>query len=146
MPTFSKLICGVILAVLAVGVSELIKPNLPSAYDTSKFLYYNATIAFIMGWYIVGRRAGKGLWNGIANGITAVASAVFLSLLLYSIGYMARESLKTKYNNIFEAIDGMLAQFVDYFEYINDVRIFVALGVGMVVVGLFGEVTKRRWD
>lgn len=146
MPTFSKLICGALLAALAVLVSEMVKPNLPSAYDVSRFDYTNAAIAFAMGWKLVGRQAGRGIWNSIANGITAVASTVFLVLLFYSIGFMVQESFKSKYDNIFEAIDGMLGQFVDLWEYINYPQIFAVLAVGMVVIGMAGEYTKRRWD
>jgi hypothetical protein len=59
---------------------------------------------------------------------------------------MVQESFKSKYDNIFEAIDGMLGQFVDLWEYINYPQIFAVLAVGMVVIGMAGEYTKRRWD
>lgn len=146
MPTFSKLVCGAILAIVAVIISEMIKPELPSAYDVTFFTYRNASISFLMGWKVLGTSSGRGWLIGISNGITAVLSACFLCLLVYAIGFMFNESFKTKYKNIFEAIDGMLTEFMNYAAYLNDTNIISLLVGAMVVSGILGEMVKRRWD
>ena len=81
MPTASRLVAALCLVVLAFIVSGMIIDNGEEGKDYGYFTYVNMALGAVCGWTIMGKRAGRGWTAGINNGLTGVASLVFLGLV-----------------------------------------------------------------
>ena len=75
MPTAAKLIAALCLAIVAWLTSEAIRPLFPAGTDFGNFNYINAAIGLVLGWIILGARAGRGYAAGISNAMIASSRA-----------------------------------------------------------------------
>ena len=80
MPTFARLAAGILFAGLAYYVSLLIVPLFPPEQQLGWFREVNAGVGLVIGWKVMGARAGNGVSNAIGVGLTA-AAMMLLSLL-----------------------------------------------------------------
>ncbi|SHK24212.1 hypothetical protein SAMN05444000_12334 [Shimia gijangensis] len=145
MPTGSRLVAAICLAILSAIIAEMVKPLMPEATVFGKFTYVTAFLGLIVGWTHLGARAGGSVVDGVNNGITAVALLVVFALLVFGSYEMVDQALRHRYSNLLQALRGILAIGVDYGQYLLDVEIIVTLVVGAVVSGLITEFAYRRW-
>lgn len=144
-PTAAKIIAGILFAGLAFFVTGLVIPNIP--YGDSipiTFGVVNAAFAFLMGWRLVGRRAGEGYGFGVAYGLTAAVATLFWVLLFWGGREMIKRSLDLYYDDPTEALEAMVRLMIDFAAYMPGNNAAASLAVGAVFCGLVTEWIGQR--
>lgn len=145
MLTAARLVAGVMFAILAWYVSELIKPLFPEGRDVGRFSEVNAAISFVVGWRIAGTRAPAGWGGAVSYGLTATFFLTLWCLFLQSFGVMITQSLRKAYDGPIEAIIGVFELMVEHALIMADVEVIGTLVVGGVIAALVVEWSGRRW-
>ena len=145
MPTGSKLIGAICLAILAALVAEMVKPLFPEGTPFGYFTYVSFGLGLIVGWKSLGTRAGKGTTEAINNGITSVVVLVFFALFVFGSYEMLMQALGRRYTEPMEALRGILEIGMFYGSYLLNVQIIATLVVGAVISGLVTEYAYRHW-
>ena len=68
------------LLLLAGYVTGLVKVAMPETTDFGNLTYANMVVGAVVGWFLMGRNAGRGWSDAISNGLTSTAAAVFCAL------------------------------------------------------------------
>ncbi len=146
MPTASRLVASVCLAVLAFFVSGQIIDHTPDERDFGYFTPANIAIGFICGWVVMGKRAGRGITPAINNGLTGAASMVFWGLFSQGTYEMFRLAMRHRYDGPFEAVLAIFKIGINYaYEFLLHPQIIWTLLIGAVLSGLLTEMASRRW-
>ena len=145
MPTAARLVAAICLGVLAFILSEQIKPLMPEGTDFGWFNLVNIILGILAGWFVMGRRAGRGTVHGINNGI----GGVFV-LLVWGIGVQAsyemfRLAMRNRYDGAFEALSAIVKIGAEYAVIIVTVPIGITCIAGALVAGLAAEYAARHW-
>ncbi|MCE8006741.1 TrgA family protein [Aestuariivita sp.] len=145
MPNASSLIAATCLAVLAFVVSGQIIPLFEEGKDFGYFTLVNMAIGAVVGWKVMGPRAGRGLTPGINNGITGVAVLVFWALFVQGCVEMVRLAMRNRYDGPFEAIIAIFEIGYDYAVIIAVPNVLITLAIGALASGLITEHVSRIW-
>ncbi len=145
MPTAAKLVAGLALALLGFVVSEMIKPLLPDTTDFGVFSLVNAGIGLVVGWIVVGSRAGRGMSAAVSNGLTGTVALVFWGLLVQAVYTMVDRAFRRFYSSMLEAVADTFELVVEYSAVFLDPGLLLVLLVGSLAVGYAAEIAARRW-
>lgn len=145
MPTAGRLFGAIPLAALAWLVSMMLIPLLPEGMQPGRMPVTNVVIGLLMGWIVLGGRAGRGWSSGIGAGLTAVAALIFWSLLWHGGSEMISRSLNRRYDGPAEAVIATFEIMIDYGALLLNPQILGALIGGGIVVGLIAEFAGQRW-
>ncbi|SER94483.1 hypothetical protein SAMN04490244_10475 [Tranquillimonas rosea] len=131
-PTAAKMFAGLLFAGLAWWISDLVKPLLPEQLPVGLLSPVNAALGFVMGWRIVGRRAGDGFVKAAGLGLTALAATVFWALVVWGGREMLRRSLRKAYDGPIEALEDMVTLMTDYALTLTDPSVLIPAVAGAV--------------
>lgn len=145
MPTAARLVAAVLLALLAVAVSEMIKPLMPEGTNFGYFTWVNAVLGVLCGWTTIGRRVGRGVGVAVGTGLTGMGALVFWAIFIQAGYEMLRVSLRSRYRGPVEALEDMTRIFIDHAQMILTPHIAATLLAGGVVAGVAAELANRRW-
>ncbi|WIY24188.1 TrgA family protein [Parasedimentitalea psychrophila] len=145
MPTGAKLTAALCLALLAFILSEEIKPLMPEGTSFDNFTYLNMAIGLVVGWVVMGKRAGRGTVPAINNGISGVAVMLFWGLFIYGADEMFRLAMRNRYDGPFEALSQIFVIGLDYATVIFVPQVIATVLIGALVSGLVTESASRRW-
>ncbi len=145
MPTGAKLTSAICLAIMAMIVSELFKPQMPEGTAFGTFTYVNMAFAFIIGWRTMGRNVGQGLVYALNHGLTAMLALVILLLFLHSSWIMLQNSTKLRYDSVSEAIQSIFLMMMEYGLLLMTPTIITVLLGGALLTGMMAEGASRRW-
>ncbi len=143
MTTSNKLIAAICLAALGALVAELVKPQLPEGSDPGHMTLVSAAIGIVVGWRVMGRRAGRS--GPIELGLVGVGSLVFWGLMVFGLIEMLRLALRRRFDEPIEALEAMVQHAVQYGIYLTHPNVIVTLVVGVVVSGYVTSYAQRRW-
>jgi len=144
MPTAARVIAALCLAALAWLVSEQIKPLFDEDKAFGNFNLINVGIAFVVGWQVIGSRAGRGLASAINNGLTGGIMMFFWTSLAHASIEMFERSMRNRYDGAFEAFAAMLQMMAENAVLIATPLIICTLLVGSAVSGFLAEFTSKR--
>ncbi|WP_197919419.1 TrgA family protein [Thiosulfatihalobacter marinus] len=145
MPTANNLVAALCLAFLGAILAELVKPQMPEGYDFGYFTLVSAALGLVVGWKVMGPRAGKGGVMAINNGVTGVLALVIVGLLVFGANEMLARALKRRYDEPIEAIQQIVELAVEFSLYLMDAKVIGVLVIGAVVSGALTEAAYRRW-
>lgn len=145
MPTAARLISSLCLAGLAFVVSGLIPPLMPEGTDMGYFTFVNMAVGIVVGWAVMGPRAGHGVVPGINNGLTGMAVMVLVALFIQGAVEMFRLANRLVYDDPFEALASIFTIALEYFFVMAVPNVLFTLVVGGVLAGLAVENAWRRW-
>ncbi|OUS37721.1 tellurium resistance protein [Rhodobacterales bacterium 56_14_T64] len=145
MPTGARLTAALCLALLAFILSGEIMPLMPEGTDFGYFTVINIAIGLIIGWVVMGKRAGRGFVPAINNGIGGVAVMLFWGLFIQGTYEMFRLAMRNRYDGPFEALSAIFTIGLDYAIVIFVPVVIVTLLVGALVSGLVTEKASRHW-
>ena len=146
MPTGARLMAAISLAVLAFILSGMVVPLMPESTDFGYFLPLNIVLGLLVGWSVMGRRAGRGITAAINNGLAGVFVLVLWAIFLQAANEMVRRALRNRYDDPFEAIVAIFQIGAEFGLMIATVPMAVALVVGAVISGLLTEFAYNRWS
>ena len=145
MPNAPSLIAATCLAIIAFIVSGQIMPLFEEGKDFGYFTHVNMVIGAIVGWKLLGPRAGQGMTQGLTNGITGVAVMVFWALFVQGCYEMFRLAMRNRYGGPFEAVLAIFEIGYEYAILIAQPNILATLAVGALFTGALTEYISRIW-
>lgn len=145
MPTAAKAIAALCLAVLGFISSELVKTLLPEIKNWGYFSYFNAALGAVVGWIVVGNRAGRGTKDAIANGLTGVVAMILWALAFHSSYEMFQLSMKRRFDGPVEAFAAIFEIGLEYGNVLINPLMIVTFLVGALVTGYLSEAAARNW-
>ena len=145
MPTAPKLIAALLFAALAFFVSDLIKPLLPEGTQFGWFSPLNAAVGAIMGWRILGTRAGLSMQASLGYGLTTAVIMVFWCLFIWSGYLMVDASTRLRYSGPMAALQDMGAMMIEFARTMATAPVLGSLAVGALFFGWLTEHVARRF-
>lgn len=144
MPTFGRLIAALTLALVAYLVTNEIRAILPDSIPARQLLPVSIVLALGLGWHTLGRRLGHGLTNAVTAGLTAGGVLTFWALFLFSGGKVWKLSFRKVYGDPWDALKGVLDEFLEYGSLLLDMRVILVLVIGSALAGLVSELVNRK--
>ncbi len=145
MPDAARLVAAICLAILAFVVSGQIVPLMPESTDFGYFVYVNVGLGALVGWFVMGSRAGRGVTSAINNGLTGVMVFVLWGLLIQATNEMVRLAMRNRYDGPLEAVVDVFKIGAEYGLVLLVPLVIGTLVVGAVLSGLATEVAWRKW-
>ncbi len=145
MPTASRLVGAILFCFLAWFASDLVRPLFPEGTQDGLFAPLNAVVGAVMGWTIMGARAGQSMRTSLGYGLTTAAITVFWCLLIWSGYLMIEASMKLRYSGPGQALQSMGMMMVDYARLMATPTIVGSLVVGSLFFGWLTEQVARRY-
>ncbi len=145
MPTAGKLIGAALFAALAWYVSGLIVPLLPEGTPTGMLAPVNAFFGLIMGWRLMGPRAGDGFVSATGIGITTGIAIIFWCLLTWGGYEMYQRSIRLLYDGPFEALQDMANLMLEYGALAATPMNILVMFVGSLVAAWITDFFAQRW-
>lgn len=145
MPDAAKLVAGLGMALLAFIVSGMIMPLFEEEMNFGYFTHVNIVLGFIVGWIVIGRRAGRGMISALNVGLTGAVALVFWGLFVQSSNEMTRLAMKNRFDGPFEALVSIFEIGADWAILMTTVPIWATLLIGGVIVGFATEFAWRAW-
>ena len=145
MPDRAKVMAALCLCALAYILSEMVKPQFLEDYNFGYFTHVNMLLGVIVGWTFMGKRAGSGVVPAINNGVTGIASLLFLAVTVQSINEMLRLAMRKRYDGPFEAVLSIIPIGLDYTVLISTIPFWSTAFIGGALSGLIVEAVWQRW-
>lgn len=145
MPTAARLFAALCLAALGYVTSDLIKAEMPASTEFGIFSILNTVLGLVVGWVVLGGRAGRGSAAAVSNGFTAMVVFVFWGLFIQGVNEMTRLAMRRKYDDMFEAGVAIFQLMAEYAMIMATPQILLTLLVGGVLSGIVSEAAARRW-
>jgi len=145
MFTAAKLVAALCVAALGYVASDAIRPLMPDNTNFGMFNYVNTVIGFFCGWFVIGKRAGRGISSAISVGFTAAFALVVWGLFVQATNEMVDRSLKRRYDDPFEAIAAIFEIALEFGQKMLDPTVIVILLIGGILSGIVAEIAARAW-
>ena len=145
MPTAAKLVAALCLAALGFLASEMVKTLMPASTDFGIFTWVNVILGVLVGWIVVGTRAGRGFSAAISNGFTGVVVLVFWGLFVQAANEMTRQAMRHHYDGMVEAAVDVFALMAEYGATLLNLQMILLLLLGAIATGIISETAARRW-
>ena len=145
MPTAARLVAAICLAIVAFVVSRMVMPLMPESTDFGYFIPVNIVLGMLVGWFAMGKRAGRGTTAAINNGLTGVFLLMLWGIGVQATNEMVRLAMRNRYDGPLEALTAIFEIGAEYALIIATVPIGVVLLIGAVVSGLLTEFAGNRW-
>ncbi|MEX0310724.1 MAG: TrgA family protein [Tateyamaria sp.] len=145
MPDAAKLVAAVCMAVLGFVVSYMIMPLFEEDTNFGWFVHVNVVVGFLVGWLVIGRRAGRGWTSAINVGLTGPVVLVFWGLFIQACNEMVRIAMKNRYDGAFEALVDVFQIGAEWAILMTTVPIWATLLIGGVITGMLTEYAWRTW-
>lgn len=145
MPTAAKLAAALLFALVAFATSRAVMALFPTGTQFGAFALICAAIGALVGWRVMGPRAGKGLSSSAGAGVATSFVVVFWAIFFFALDEMLKNSIRTHYDGPFDAIVGAFEIAAQYAAALFDPTILGLLLVGGALSGLVVEWVSRRW-
>ncbi len=145
MPNAAKLVGALAMAVLAFIVSGMVMSLFEETTNFGWFIQVNIGLGLLVGWMVIGSRAGRGIVSAVNVGLTAPIVLVFWALFVQSCNEMVRLAMKNRYSDPFEAVVAIFEIGSEWALMLVSVPVWVTLLAGGVIAGLAAEYAARRW-
>ncbi len=146
MPTAARLFAALSLVILAFIVSGQVMPLMPEGRAVGPwFTPVNMGVALVVGWVVLGGRAGRGSVSAINNGLTGMVVMMFWELFVHSTDEMVRLAMRNRYDGPLDAVLAIFHIGFDFAVVIFDSKVIITLVIGGVVAGLMTEYASRKW-
>ncbi|MCG7518549.1 TrgA family protein [Ruegeria sp. Ofav3-42] len=145
MPSAARLIAAVCLLIVAFLVSGMVIENGEEGKAYGSFTYVNMILGLVCGWWIMGKRAGRGWTAAVNNGLTGIAALVFWGLFVQGVYEMFRLAMRHRFDGPFEALIAIFQIGIEYGQQLLAPEILWTLAIGALIAGLATEEASRRW-
>ncbi|MDU9003834.1 TrgA family protein [Sedimentitalea todarodis] len=145
MPTTSRLVAAVCLALLAYVLSRVVMPLMPEGMNFGYFIYVNMGLGVLIGWNVIGSRAGRGTTAAINNGLTGVVALIFWGLFVQGCYEMFDQAMNNRFDGPFEALVAILEIAAEYALILLTPTFILTALLGGALSGLATECAWRRW-
>lgn len=145
MPDAAKLVAAICLAITGYILSRQIMPLMPESTDFGYFVQVNTVLGLVVGWIVMGKRAGRGVTSAINNGLTGVAMLILWGIFIQACYEMFRLAMKNRYDGPFESIVAIFEIGAGFGLIMLTIEIGMTVVAAAVLSGLSTEVAWRKW-
>jgi len=145
MPTASKAAAAVWFALVGFAAAEAYKPLMPPETVFGLFNWVSAALGLLIGWWVLGPLAGRGLRAALGTGLRTAFTLLFWALVMFSLYEMLMRSINKRYSGPTQAVVGTLDIMLDYIRLMGDAVFIGILALGGLAGGLIVEWVARRW-
>lgn len=145
MPNAAKLVGAVAMTILAFIVSGMVIGLFEEEKNFGWFTEVNMGLGFLVGWMVIGSRAGRGMVSAINVGLTAPIVLVFWGLFTQSCNEMVRLAMKNRYDGPFEALVAIFEIGSEWALMLASIPVWATLLLGGIVAGVASEYAARTW-
>lgn len=146
MPTAAKMTAALLFAGLTWAAVALVWQRLPVGVPPGSAGPVCAAVGFLVGWSVMGRRAGVGAAAAAGHGLTTVAAIAVWCLALGAGWQALRRAMWLRYDSPDEALGDMALIAADYGRVLWHGPTLAVLLAGGVAAGLLAELAARRWS
>lgn len=146
MPTAARLAAAIFFAVVGFFFAITASPYFPEAREPSYWIPLNMGVGAVIGWMVCGTRAGNGLSNVIANGLTTGIGILFWVFFLFSFHEMIKKSLRKSYDGPMEAVVDVFALMIDWVQVFLQQDLAIIMVAGCLLAAFVTELVGRRWS
>lgn len=146
MLTASRVVAGVVFAIVTWFACEFVKFNFPEDTNSGLFSELSAALAFVLAWRIAGPNQRLGYKAAISNGLTTSVAIVICVTFLHSGIEMIRKSMKMHYDGPMDAIVGMFKLAGENAMIAATQNPILTMVIGGVIGGIAVEWSSRRWN
>ena len=143
MISSNKLVAASCLAILGGQVAEFVKPQMPEGSDFGHITLISAGVGLVVGWRVMGRRAGRS--GSLELGLVGVASMVFWGLVLFGLIEMFRLAMRRRLDEPVEAMERAVTVALEYGVYLLHPNVLITLAAGAVISGMLTNFAARNW-
>lgn len=143
MPTAGKLTGAVGLAAVSFLAASRIVLHIPDDRPMTNFIIASVVLGLIIGWFVLGRRVGRGA--GTWNGIYSAATILIVGVFGFAGSVMLKRSTKFRYDDPFEAVMAVFDIMYDLTLKHLSLDVIAIVFVGGAIVGALVEWAHRRW-
>lgn len=145
MPTTSRLVAAVLMAILAWIVAQIALTYVLENKPVGLFAPISALFGLLVGWFWVGRQIEKGTGSGVSLGFVGAVLVLFWVVLTFSGYEMLLRATRLRYDGPIEALEDMIAIAFDYLIAQAHIEVMGVLGAGGIVVGAIVQWVSRRY-
>ena len=145
MPTASKLIAGLALALTAAVAAYIFVGENGELSLGEKFIGGNAIVGFFVGWYSLGKNPGHGNLAGAANGIRTLVLLLIACGLVFSGVFVLGNLERLNFRDPVDMPLLWISQAFDYVVMALTQNVLIALGVGGLLSGIAAYHASIRW-
>lgn len=145
MPTAAKLFAAVVLAIVGFLASVLVMPHLPGGSRASALPLVAGSLGLLLGWRVIGREVGRGMWMSAQTGMRASVYLVVLVLFFLGSVQMVHWSVRMRYDGPMEALTDIVSQGLEMGHAALRLDVVLALALGGALAGIASEWAHRRW-
>ncbi len=145
MPDAARLSAAIWVGVIGFFVSFQIMPLMPESTNFGYFVWINLALGALAGWYVMGKRAGRGITAAINNGFGGMLTLVVWALFVYACYEMFDKAMSNWYKGPFEALLAIFHFMAEFGLILVNPVIIGTLAVGGVLSGLATEYAWRTW-
>ena len=139
MPTMGKFVAAICMVASAWFISGMFKATLPEGTQTGLLAPINMVIAAILGWFMVGRRAGNGVKAAFGISITCLLATTFWCLMFWALYEMIVNATRLRYKGPMEGITDMMSIAIEHGARLGDGQILGTYVIAMFVVAILPE-------
>lgn len=149
MPDAARLVAAFGLAIVAFFLSGLVMAVYVDFVGTDVnfgwFVQVNIVLGLAVGWFSMGKRAGRGVSQAITNGITGVFLLLLWGLFIQACNEMISRAMRNLYDGPIEAIGAVFQIGSEWGLLLLTGPILGTMAVGAFVVGILTEYAWRTW-
>ncbi len=149
MPDAARLTAAACLAVVAFFLSGLVmeayEAEIGGEVNFGAFIPVNIVLGIAVGWFSMGKRAGRGVSSAITNGVTGAFLLVLWGLFVQACNEMTARAMKNLYDGPIEAIGAIFQIGAEWGLLLLTAPILGTLAVGAFVSGILTEYAWRTW-
>lgn len=145
MPTAARLMAALCLAVVGYVLTQQVIALMPERTNFGYFMQTNVILGLILGWVVMGRRAGRGKTSAINNGLTGVVVLIFWGLGVQATYEMFRRAMGNRYDGPLEALTAIFQLGAEFGALMVTPTIGVTVVIAAVISGALTEFVGNRW-
>gem|GEM_PF-4739455 len=134
------------MALTALATLSNIVPLIPESQAIGRLYEISLGLAVLVGWFPIGKRAGRGMLAALGNGLTGGVILVFWALVAFGFLRMWKLAFRKKYDDLLEAVSGFINEILTYAAYFQDLNVLASIVIGSLVTGLIAEFAARRFS
>lgn len=146
MLTASRVVAGVVFAVVTWFACEFVVLTLPDDTNPGLFSVLSAALAFVIAWRIAGPQQRIGYGAAFSNGLTTALAVTFCVTFLHAGIKMIRLSMRKSYDGAMEAVVDMFRIAGEYAMIAATPAPIATMVIGGIGAGLIIEWASRRWN
>ncbi len=145
MPTAGRLAAALAFFIYGWYIPLQATPLFPEGNLPGYAVPLSIVVGILVGWMVVGSRAGRGYIAAIGNGLTGAAAYTLWMVFLISFYDMIRKSLRRLYDGPMDAITDVFNLMLKLGTDFYDINLIINVAAGGIICGLITEYFAKRY-